>query len=178
MRPKLPADIKRAIALREAGYSLATITEKTGLSASTLYRHFKKHSIERGALMTDSIEEARQQLLNDAGFLNDLKQQIAASIVDDLALVKQIRESLALSLEELTEDATTPASLKARSLAALSTTLKLTQDINRKALNMDTTDQQQFEELPTLAITKMTDEEIKAAQDRFKNEDEELVTTD
>lgn len=115
---------------------------------------------------------ARQQLLNDADFVGELKRSIAASVIDDLIIVRQIREALALSLEELTENSTMPATLKARSLAALSTSLKLTQDIQRKALKMDDAGSRQGDELPTLVVRRMTDEEVKAAQDALDDSSE------
>jgi AraC-like DNA-binding protein len=184
MRPKTSDELKRAITLRAAGWSLSAIVAKTGISASTLQRHFKIHGVERGTISSEAVEQAKQQLLSDAGFIDDLKQQIASSIVDDLSLVRQLRETLALSLEELTADPTTPATLKARSLAALSTSLKITQDVSRRALRIDNSDSLNgVEELPQLIISKMTDEEIRAAQDRFKddndgNDDEPESVTD
>jgi AcrR family transcriptional regulator len=121
MPPKTKEAIQHAITLREAGLTLSVIADKTGISASTLFRAFKKHGIGRGELTNELIEEARQQLLNDAGFIDQLKHTIASSIVDDLSLVRKIREMLTLALEEIGSDSSTPAILKARSLAAFST---------------------------------------------------------
>lgn len=180
MRPKSPKEIKRAIVLRSANYTLAAIVEKTGISASTLQRIFRKYDIEKGALTSETIESARQQLLSDAGFISELKHQIAASVVDDLSLVRHVRTVLTLTLEELEGDTSTPATIKARSLASVATALKITQEVARRSLRADNNDSlNQLEQIPTLTITKMTDKEIRLAQDRFKHEDElESVTTD
>jgi AraC-like DNA-binding protein len=182
MRPKTSDELKRAFTLRAAGWTLSAIVSDTGISASTLQRHFKTHGVGRGTLSTEAIDQAKQQLLRDAGFIDDLKHQIASSIVDDLSLVRQLRETLALSIGELSGDTTTPLTLKARSLAALSTSLKITQDVSRRALRIDNSDSLNgVEELPQLIITRMTDEEIRAAQDRFKdydNDDEPESVTD
>lgn len=167
-----PKILKRALLLREAGHSLAAISDKTGLSPSTLYRHLKRLQITRGELTSESVEQAKQNLLQDAGFIDELKHTIAASIIDDLSIVRMIRESLILSLEDLTADTTTPASMKARSLAALSTSLSITQTVQRKALNIDAETQKQFEELPVLTIRKMDDTEIAAVRNRLKDSDE------
>lgn len=113
-RPILPKQIQKAIVLRDAGHSLSSITDKLGISASTLYRAFKKHSVERGSLTSLTIEEARNQLLNDAGFIGDLKATIASSICEDISLARQIREAISLSLEELIDDTSTPAIMKSR----------------------------------------------------------------
>jgi len=159
--PKTVKEIKRAITLREGGYSIAAIAQKTGISPSTLTRHFDKHGVGRGALTTKAINCAKEELLNDAGFMSDLKQQIASSIVDDLAQSQSIRSAISLSLEQLVSDAEEPASVKARSLSALATATKITQEIQRKALNVESYNQEnELLTLPTLSITKMTDEEV------------------
>ena len=90
--------LEQAIILREAGYSLASIANKTGVSSATLFRQFKKHGIKKGSISDSAIVDAKKQLLNDAGFIDSLKHQIAASITDDLAHVKQLREASTLLL--------------------------------------------------------------------------------
>ena len=172
---RLKSDLQQAIVLREAGLTLSAIVDKTGLSASTLYRVFKKHDIGRGDLTNESIEEARNQMLNDAGFIDQLKYTIASSIVDDLSLVKRIRESLILALEEINKDTATSGTLKARSLAAFSTSLKITQEVQRKALNIDSFhDNQANEKLPILTICKMTTEDVQQVQDRLSDDDDSI----
>ena len=136
-RVKTADQLKEATILRAGGYSLAAITNKTGISASTLQRHFRKLNTPKGSLSSEVIEEARQALLNDAGFVDGLKRQIAASIADDLAHVAQLREAMALTLEGLMADNTLPAHYKTRGLAALATSLRLTQEAGRKALAID-----------------------------------------
>lgn len=161
---KTAGEIKRAIALREGGYSVAAIAQRTGISPSTLTRHFNKHGTGKGTLTAKAIDKAKKELLNDAGFKSDLKQQIASSIVDDLAQSQSIRAAIALSLEQLVNDSEELASVKARSLSALATSVKVTQEIQRKALNIDTYDKEnELETLPTLSITKMTDEQVQEA---------------
>jgi AcrR family transcriptional regulator len=172
-KPTLPSIINRAVTLRAAGHTLSSITAQTGLSASSLYRYFKRLDIERGSVTSESVAKARKNLLNDTTFIDQLKQKIAISIADDLAISRQIREALAMSLEEIIGDSTMAPALKSRSLAALSTSLKLTPDVQRKALNIDNKDPfNTLEELPILTIVKMTDAEIQAAQDRFKDKAE------
>ena len=166
-------DLTQAIILRESGYTLAAICEKTGLSPSTCYRAFKKLDVTRGALSKDTLKSAKQKLLEDAGLVGDLKNAIASQISDDLALARSIREGLTLAMESLINDAATPATLKARSYAALATSLKSTSDLMRRALQIDdgtvTT-----QEVPQLTITKMTEAEIKAVQS-LNNGDDELA---
>lgn len=170
--PALPRLIKRAVTLRLAGASLSTISLKTGLSVSTLYRCFKKHDIVRGEITIDSVIAARESLKKDILFIENLKLMIATTVSDDLAQSNQLREGIALTLEKVISDTGTSAAIKSRSLVALATALRLSQELNRKALNMNNHDPfNKIEKLPILVVSKMTDEEILSVQNRFKDEE-------
>ncbi len=158
-RVKTPGEIQQAVTLRAGGYSLAAIANKTGISPSTLQRHFAKHRAKKGAISIDAIEEAKQSLLNDAGFVDGLKHMIASSITDDLAHVAQLRGAMALTLESLMTDNTLPAHYRTRGLAALATSLRLTQETSRKALAIDAQPPEQAT-IPVLSITELTAEDI------------------
>jgi len=158
-RLKTADQLKEAVVLRDGGYSLAAIATKTGISASTLSRHFKKLGAPKGRLTGEAIEQARQQLLNDAGFVAGLKHQIAAVVADDLAHFVVIREAMAITLEELMNDKTLPPHYRTRGLAALATTLRLSQEAARKALAIDDQPIEQ-ESIPILTISELTSDEI------------------
>lgn len=160
-RHKTADQLKEAVVLRAGGYSIAAISNRTGISPSTLERHFRKHGATKGAISEDAIEEAKQTLLNDAGFIDGLKRQIAASISDDIAHVTQLRTAMALTLEELLKDKSLPAHYRTRGLAALATTLRLTQEAQRKALGADNLPVES-EDLPVLSISELTAEDIEA----------------
>jgi len=151
--------LKEALVLRAAGYSLASIAQNTGIAPATLSRHFAKHKAVKGGLTDEAIDKAKQQLLNDAGFISDLKNKIAASIVDDVCQVAALREAVSLTLEATMSDKAIPAHYRARSLAALATTLALTQKTARVALQADSQPIDQ-ESLPTLSIQELTQDEI------------------
>lgn len=172
MRPKTSAELQEAIVLRHAGHTLSSIAEKTSISPSTLYRAFKTHSVKRGGISQEAIDQAKEQLLNDAGFLDSIKHQVASQIADDLALSRQIREQTLLALEQL-QDEPIP-STKARSLAALATTCKITSDIQRRALRLDAGALNEVQELPQLVVECMTPEEVAAIQRRFDGQEKEV----
>ncbi len=158
-RVKNSDQLKQAFVLRAAGYSLASIAEITSISASTLSRHFAKYRAKKGGLTLDAINEAKRQLLDDAGFIGDMKSKIAASVADDISQIKAIREAIILTLEETMADKGLPAHYRARSIAALSTSIALTQKTARVALNADSQPIDQ-DDLPTLFIEELTQEEI------------------
>lgn len=173
-----PDGTKEALTLRQAGWTLSSIAEKTGASPSTLYRLFKRAGTTRGAITAESVEAAKQQIIQDADFVESLKHQIASSIIDDLQMSKRIKEQALLTLELLEADPDGPM-IKARALAALATSVKVASDVQRRCLRIDDpTLTPQSDDLPTLTITRMTDEEIKLAQRRFSHESEEAMTDD
>lgn len=171
-RPYSSSELKEAVTLRQAGYSLSAITEKTNISAATLHRHFKAHSVGKGAITAEAIEEARQQLITDADFVGNLRHHISASILDDLRMSQRIKSAALLALEEIEEDNTISPILKSRSLASIATAVKVSSDVQRRCLRLDDqTSLIQQDDLPVLTINRMTDSEIEAVQHRFGKED-------
>jgi hypothetical protein len=167
---KTAPELERAFVLRQAGYSLAAIVEKTGISPATLARHLKRHGITKGSLNAEAITAARQQLLSDGGLIDQLKHEIAAVVVDDISHVKQLRAAAAILLEELMADTSLPPHYKTRGLAALSTSLRLTQEAARKALRADEMEPE-ASELPSLTIIELTQDEIKQLRDEQAKDD-------
>ena len=169
---RIKPDIDQAVILREAGWTLASITEKTGLSGSTLHRAFTKLDVTRGATTKNTLDSARHALLEQSGLVGDLKHLIASQINDDLSLSTQIRAGITIAINDLINDVTTPASLKARSYSAMATTLKLTSDIMRRALQIDDATLS-VTEIPTLKIIKMTDKDIEDVRNRFDDDQDD-----
>ncbi len=102
-----------------------------------------------------------------------MRLSVATSIHDDLALSRKIRDAVSIQVDRIAGDLNTPASTQARSLAGLSTAVRLTQEIQRKALSLDKYDpHHEAENLPQLIITKMTEEEIKGIQKNLLESDE------
>jgi len=165
--------LKQALLLRESGYSVAAIKERTGVSASTLNRLFRKVGAPKGTLTSATVEQARSALLNDSAFISELKARIAASLLDDLAHITAIRSAMAEALEETMGDIELPAHAKARSIAALATSLTLTQKASRIALGVDNQPVEQSE-LPTLEISELTLDDI---EDMRRQQDELNVLT-
>lgn len=158
-----PAKLKHAITLRAVGYSLASIAEKTNISAATLQRQFKSASAVKGSLKALTVSQAATALLEDAGFISEMKSTIASSIVEELTINRRIREAITLSVEELLTEEDATASVKLRALASASTALSVSQTVARKALNLEKTDPfTNPDTLPQLTIRRMTDEEVAA----------------
>lgn len=177
---RVKPEIDQAIILREAGWTIGSITAKTGLSASTLYRAFTKLDITRGSITKDTLQGAREKLLQESGLVGDLKLLIASQVKDDLALATQLRIGVAMALEDLINDITTPASMKARAYASMAGALKISSDMMRRALQIDDASLS-VTEIPTLRIVKMTDADIAAVQNRLNSddlEDEDYIKDD
>ena len=152
-----PDQSTQAVILREAGYTLPAIATRLELSISTVQRILKNNKAVAGAFTQALIERAREEMLNVAYGLEQVQRTAAALVLDDLAISQQIRLKLSNAVDQL--DPNDPGALRA--LAASATTLKLTQDVTRRALPLEKLNQAlAFEELPELKIHIMTDSDV------------------
>ncbi len=161
----------QAVILREAGYSLSAISERLGISLSTVQRLLKKHKAVAGATTQALIEKAREELLASAFALDSVQRTAASLVLDDLALSQKIRQKLFSALDVLEPD----SPIVFRSLAASATALKLTQDVGRRALPLDKLEQAQaVEELPALEIHIMSQLDVEEMRAQQRREEAEL----
>jgi hypothetical protein len=166
-----PDQNTQVVILREAGYTLPSIASRLELSISTVQRIIKTNKVVAGAGTQALIEKAREELLTSAFSLEAVQQTVAALVMDELALSHQIRTKLANALEAL--DPTDPIAF--RGLAAASTTLKLTQDVTRRSLPIEKLNQaQDIEEIPTLQIHIMTEQDVAEMRAKQRLEEAEM----
>lgn len=156
-KKKTPDQTAQAVILREAGYTLPAIASRLDISVSTAQRMLKTNKAIPGASRQALIEKAREELLATAFSLEAVQQTAASLVLEELALNQQIRTKLSSALDIL--DPADP--IVFRGLAAASTTLKLTQDVTRRALPLEKLNQAlDFEELPELKIHIMTERDV------------------
>lgn len=156
-KQKTPDQAVEAVILREAGWTISAIANRLSISISTTQRLLKKHHAVAGAGSAALIEKARDELITTAFSLDSVQLSLAALVGDDIALSAQIRTKLTEAIEAL--DPSSPTAF--RGLAASATTLKLTQDITRRALPLEKLNQAlDFEELPELKIHLMTEDDV------------------
>lgn len=166
-----PDQSTQVVILREAGYTLPAIADRLDLSISTVQRIIKTNRVVAGAGTQALIDRAREELFATAFSLEAIQQTVAEQVTDELALSRQIRAKLAGALEAL--DPTDP--IVFRGLAAASTTLKLTQDVTRRALPIEKLNQaQEIEELPTLQIHIMTEQDVAEMRAKQRLEEAEM----
>jgi len=168
-----PDEEATIIILREAGHSIAMISEATRLSPSTIKRVCSSRKALKGSMIEELIEQARQEVISSVSTQKNVISLIAHQIRDNLAISTQIREKLIESIEQLSPSSTHDAAICMRALTAASTCVKNTTDAN-KALIRLTLDDDSNEELPELAIYTMTEEEIKEMRTQQLREEQEL----
>jgi hypothetical protein len=152
-----PEQQKQALTMRAVGYTHATIAAETGISVSGIKGLFKRNHAKRGSITPDVIEDARKSLLTNHSDLENVKRKIAVSIEDDLALINKTRLTIATTLEEIENDSSISPHIKARAIAAIVTSLSLTQAMSRKALNTDRIQRENHsEQIPELVIRGYT----------------------
>lgn len=123
-----PDQLAQATLLRAAGWPLPTIADRVGLSVSTLYRHFRKHGVKKGSIKRELIDRAQKELLDTIDENAPLHQALAALIQSDISITHQLRERLAITVEQLNPTNLGEAVLAARAGAAVATALKTTSD--------------------------------------------------
>ena len=154
----------KALTLRSAGYTIAVIADKTGVSVTTLKRLFSKHGVSRGKLKEDAVNKATAALINDASAINTIKREVASMVTDDIAQFKRFREAMAEATEQLTASDTTEALQMMRAISAGAVAFKSTSETLRKSLGMDK-DNEVSDDLPELTISIMTTDEIDTIKD-------------
>jgi len=176
-----PKQKEQAIMLRAAGYTHAVIADKTNMSVSALKRLFNAHSVKRGELKQSVIDKAKDELLNDANTIANIKQEAANLLFDDLAQAKRLRLAMAAATECLEANNTAEALQVMRAVSAGAVALKSTSETLRKSLGLDK-DGDFSDELPELVISVMTEDEIATirneAQRRVVGFDDGLLPMD
>lgn len=156
-----------ALTLRAAGYTITVISDRTGMSVSTLKRLFNEHDVSRGTLKKEVVEKATEALINDANVIDSIKREVAALILDDVAVAKRLREVMAQATEQLSATNTTEALQVMRAVSSGAVALKSTSETLRKSLGIDKNDDL-TEDMPELTITIMTEDEIEAVKERAR----------
>lgn len=159
-RTATPEKISEALALREAGYTALSISQKLGISVRTLHRHFAKYGTAKGVIQQELLDAARHELIKRVTSDESIREEAAKLINDDLAHAQHLREILINASEQLKATSLKEAALVMRAAAAYSTAIKNTSDILRHTLQIDRTLENTVHELPELVIYELTAEEV------------------
>lgn len=176
MSTKTKPDVEaQAVILREAGYTCPAIASQLNLSLSTTKRILKRRRAVAGAAAEALIEQARQRMLDAAFELDTVQSQAASLVLDDLALVRIIRDRTMETLEALDLSTSTPYQMM-RTAVAAATALDLTQKTYRRALPLDQlAESTRVETLSELRIKIMTSEDVQEIREQQRREAAERI---
>lgn len=158
-----------ALTLRAGGYTMTVISDRTGISVSSLKRLFKNHAVTKGKMKQEAIEQATEALMTDANAIEHIKREVSSLILDDIAIAKRIRAVIAEAADRLTASDTSEALQVMRAASAASVALKSTSETLRKSLGIDR-QSDLSDELPELTIRIMTDQEIQSVKDKARKQ--------
>lgn len=170
-----PDQISQALALREAGYTTLSISQKLGISVRSLQRHFADHGTKKGAIKEEVLATARADLLKRVTSDEAIKEEAAKLINDDLAHAMHLRELMINATEHLQATSLKEAVLVMRAAAAYSTAIKNTSDMMRHTLRIEKTIDDTDKELPELVIKELTGDEIEELRRKGVEEEEEAL---
>ena len=155
-----PDQTAQAVALRASGYTVTAISERLGVSVSTLNRIFHRHRTTKGLAKDELIAAARKDLIEAVTSNERIKEEAARLVADDLAHCRLLRAKVAAAYELLNPTTLEEAGIAMRAAAAAATTIKVTSDTVRHALRSDKAlDAQEAVDLPTLTIVEISAEE-------------------
>lgn len=160
-----PAQITEALALREAGYTVLSISQRLGISVRSLQRHFAEHGVKKGSIKEEVLATARADLLKRVTSDEVIKEEAAKLINDDLAHAMHLRELMINATEHLQATSLKEAVLVMRAAAAYSTAIKNTSDMMRHSLRLEKTIDETDLELPELVVKELSNEEIVKLRD-------------
>ena len=161
-------------AMIAAGWTPPSSASELNLSLSTVQRIKKRTNTKFGAVRTKAVEDAKEELLKVMS--SDFARNSAAALIrDDFAIAGKIREKLAMLIDSLPDEVDTvkDAATLARTLSAITTSLKLSNDTLRQTIQLASPNDGDDDELPELIIRDMLDEEIEdiRAKQRLDAED-------
>lgn len=146
--------------MREAGYTVLSISQRLAISVRSLQRHFADHGAKKGSIKEEVLAIARADLLKRVTSDQTIKEEAARIINDDLAHARHLREMMIDAAEHLQASSLKEAVLVMRAAAAYSTAIKNTSDMLRHSLHIEKSIVDIDKELPELVIRELTNEEI------------------
>lgn len=170
-----PDQISQALALREAGYTTLSISQKLGISVRSLQRLFAEHGTKKGAIKEEALATARADLLKRVTSDEAIKEEAAKLINDDLAHAMHLRELMINATEHLQASSLKESVMVMRAAAAHSTAIKNTSDMMRHTLRIEKSIDDADKELPELIIKELTGDEIEEMRRVGVDEEEALV---
>lgn len=165
-----PDEISEALAMREAGYTVLSISQKLGISVRSLQRYFADHGAKKGKLKQEVLNEARAELLKRITSDDAIREEAARLINDDLAHARHLRSILVEAAEQLQACTLKDAVMVMRAAAAYSTALKNTSDMMRHTLRVERILDDENEAIPELMVRELTSTEIETLREKQADE--------
>ena len=160
-----PEQIIEAVTLRAAGHTIASISDRTGISVRTLSRVFERHAAKKGEINAELVEAAKRDLIQTVTSNDWIKEETARLVADDLAHARLLRQRMADATGMLVANDLEEAALLMRAAAAYSTALKNTSELFRHTIRIERVlDAEEVENLPELIVLQISDEDALAMQ--------------
>ena len=159
-RAATPDKVSEALALREAGYTALSISQRLGISTRSLQRHFTEHGAKKGAIKRELLESARAELMKRVISDDAIREEAARLINDDLAHAIHLRNIMVEASALLSANTLSESVLVMRAAAAYSTAIKNTSDTLRQTLRIERTIDVSTDVLPELFIHEMSQADV------------------
>jgi predicted transcriptional regulator len=155
----IPEQVAQALVMREAGYTVLSISQQLGISLRTLQRYFALHGAKKGSLTQDLLDAARMELMKRIISDEVIREEVAKLVNDDLAHTRHLRSLMLSASEQLQANSLKEAVLVMRAAVAYSTALKNTSDTLRQTMRVERALVGTATEMPELMVREMTQQE-------------------
>ncbi|MDQ9170695.1 hypothetical protein Q8A64_09770 [Oxalobacteraceae bacterium R-40] len=167
-----PDLIAEALAMRQAGYTVLSISQRLGISVRTLQRHFAATGIKKGAIKEELLQSAKAELLARITSDQTIKEEAARLVADDIAHAVHIRELMLEASEHMKATNLQDVVQVMRAAAAYSTAIKNTSDIIRHNLRVERLTDMTEDTLPELVVRELTSEEVEEIRKKWEEQDD------
>ena len=161
-----PKVISQMIIMREAGYTVLSISQKLGFSTRTVQRHITENNAKKGTIKKEVIELAREELTKVITSNPTIREEAAKLITDNIAQSNHLRELALVASEHLIATNPKEAMLVMRGLAAYSTVIKNTSDTLMHSFGVDKL-KDEVGELPELIVKELSNQEAISMQEKL-----------
>lgn len=172
-----PVEWAKAEAYYESGeYTLEEISSKFSVHVATVQRHMRKRGIEKGAKAEEIKKKVEETLEDQAAKEAELvSRRIQETKEEHYRLSQAIDKRIAREFVEAAQTGRAIASSMEnfKALKEAAATLKITRESRYTILGMNEEDRD-IDDLPTLEVREMLDEEVAAIRDAQKKDAEEL----
>ncbi len=168
-----PQQASQVVAMRTAGYTVASIAKHIGISISSVKRICQKNAVKPGEALDALVEKSMHELKKSLTSNESIKLLAASFMQDTVVHAEEIREVAATAAKHLKASNADEALKVMRACAAWANATKLSADALRSTIKIAPIDEGS-EDLPELTISVLSDDDVNRIREEQRAEAQDL----